>query len=125
MDSRRRGSRNRIRHLPRDICLTLDVGLSKILFMTPSFEIISEVALSPSDISQHINQVSVGWGRSETQFRGLRAKNAPRDPTLPERVDEGILSPHDDSKTRLHWRGDGECLAFSRVEETDSDTPPK
>src|SRR5271156_199430 len=87
--------------------------------MTPSFEIITEVVLSAHDVAQHINQVSVGWGRSEPQFRGLRAKNAPRDPTLPERVDEGILSPHDDSKTRLHWRGDGEVLALSRIEHAE------
>jgi elongator complex protein 1 len=84
--------------------------------MTSGFEIIAEVALSHSDISKHINQVSVGWGRAETQFRGLRAKNAPRDPTLPEKVDEGSLSRYDDGKVYLNWRGDGECLAFSRVE---------
>ena len=59
----------------------------------------------------------MGWGRAETQFRGLRAKNAPRDPTLPEKVDEGILSPHDDGKARLHWRASGECLALTRIEE--------
>lgn len=87
--------------------------------MTPAFEIISEILLSPKDISQHINQVSVGWGRSETQFRGLRAKNAPRDPTLPEKVDQGTQSPYDDNKVRLNWRGDGECLALSRVESSD------
>ena len=92
--------------------------------MTPDFEITSEVSLSSSDISQHINQVSVGWGRAETQFRGLRAKNAPRDPTLPEKVDQGVLSPRDDGKVRLHWRGDGECLACSRVEEG-MDRPPR
>ena len=84
--------------------------------MTPGFEIITEVNLSGQDVTQHINQVSVGWGRSETQFRGLRAKNAPRDPTLPEKVDEGILSPYDDTKIRLHWRGDGEVVALSRIE---------
>ena len=91
-------------------------GDSKLVFMTSTFETISEIVLSPTDISQHINQVSVGWGRSETQFRGLRAKNAPRDPTLPEKVDEGILSQQDDHKTRLHWRADGEFLALSRIE---------
>src|SRR5208282_4816898 len=93
--------------------------------MTPAFEIISEIFLSPKDISQHINQVSVGWGRAETQFRGLRAKNAPRDPTLPEKVDQGTLSPHDDNKVRLNWRGDGECLALSCVESSDLDSPSK
>jgi elongator complex protein 1 len=93
--------------------------------MTPEFEIISEVTLSPNDIAQHKNQISVGWGRAETQFRGLRAKNAPRDPTLPEKVDEGNLSPYDDEIIRLNWRGDGECLALSRIEEVDSEKPPK
>ena len=99
-------------------CLQVDLpkGRSKLLFMTQGFEIISEIVLSPRDISQHINQVSVGWGRAETQFRGLRAKNAPRDPTLPEEVDQGTLSPHDDGKVVLNWRGDGEYLALSRVE---------
>jgi elongator complex protein 1 len=91
-------------------------GDSKLLFMTPTFEAITEIPLSPADIAQHINQVSVGWGRAETQFRGLRAKNAPRDPTLPTNVEQGILSPHDDHKVRLHWRGDGEFIALSRIE---------
>src|SRR5579862_2945111 len=99
--------------------LAIATGLSKLLLMTSTFEMITEITLSPSDITQHINQVSVGWGRSETQFRGLRAKNAPRDPTLPEKVDQGILSPLDDQKVRLHWRGDGECLALSRIENED------
>ena len=102
----------------------LITGRSKILFMTSGFEIIAEVALSPTEVSKHINQVSVGWGRSETQFRGLRAKNAPRDPTLPEKVEQGILSPKDDGKVRLNWRGDGECLAFSRI-EAEQNKPPK
>ena len=92
--------------------------------MTSGFEIISEVSLSSTEVSKHINQVSVGWGRAETQFRGLRAKNAPRDPTLPEKVDQGVLSPHDDGNIRLNWRGDGEYLAFSRI-EAEQNKPPK
>jgi elongator complex protein 1 len=87
--------------------------------MTSTFETIAEITLSATDIVQHINQVSVGWGRAETQFRGLRAKNAPRDPTLPEKFDEGTLSPQDDQRTRLHWRDDGEFLALSRIEGED------
>jgi elongator complex protein 1 len=102
----------------------LMVGRSNLLFMTSGFEIIAEVPLSSGEVSKHINQVSVGWGRAETQFRGLRAKNAPRDPTLPEKVDQGVLSPDDDGKIRLNWRGDGECLAFSRIEE-EQNKPPK
>lgn len=105
--------------------LAIATGLSKLLLMTSTFEIITEITLSPTDITQHINQVSVGWGRAETQFRGLRAKNAPRDPTLPEKVDEGVLSPHDDQKVRLHWRGDGECLALSRIEHEEGKSPKR
>jgi elongator complex protein 1 len=91
--------------------------------MTSTFEIITEITLLPTDVTPHINQVSAGWGRAETQFRGLRAKNAPRDPTLPVKVDEGILSPHEDQKTRLHWRGDGQCLALSRIEYQQDKSP--
>jgi elongator complex protein 1 len=84
--------------------------------MTSTFETITEIPLLPADIAKHINQVSVGWGRAETQFRGLRAKNAPRDPTLPTKVEQGVVSPHDDQKVGLHWRGDGEFIALSRIE---------
>jgi elongator complex protein 1 len=91
--------------------------------MTAGFEVVVEIPISSSDITRHINQVSVGWGRAETQFRGLRAKNAPRDPTLPEKVDQGILSPQDDGKVRLKWRGDGACLAFSSIEQEENKPP--
>jgi elongator complex protein 1 len=105
-------------------CPCSRLGRSKLLFMTSGFEVIAEISLSPEDITQHVSQVSVGWGRSSTQFRGLRAKDAPRDPTLPEKVDQGVLSPHDDGKVRLHWRADGECLAFIRIED-DGSKPPR
>jgi elongator complex protein 1 len=91
--------------------------------MTSTFETITEILMTHSDVTQHINQVSVGWGRAETQFRGLRAKNAPRDPTLPVKVDSGVLSPGDDGLVRLDWRADGECLALSRVESEEGKLP--
>ena len=63
------------------------------------------------------NHVSVGWGKKETQFKGKGAK-ALRDPTMPEKIDEGVLSPNDDSRTSISWRGDGAYLAISSIEST-------
>ena len=61
------------------------------------------------------NHVSVGWGKKETQFQGKGAK-ALRDPTMPEKIDEGVLSPNDDSRATISWRGDGAYLAISTIE---------
>ncbi|KAI1045270.1 hypothetical protein LB505_005029 [Fusarium chuoi] len=60
--------------------------------------------------------VSVGWGKKETQFQGRGAK-AMRDPTIPEKVDEGLPSPHEDSATTISWRGDGAYVAINSVQE--------
>jgi elongator complex protein 1 len=75
---------------------------------------VAEITFSQDDMqaSQH---VSVGWGKRETQFQGKRAK-AMRDPTVPEKVDEGILSPYDDASTTISWRGDGAYVAVNTVE---------
>jgi elongator complex protein 1 len=61
------------------------------------------------------NHVSVGWGKKETQFQGRGAK-ALKDPTMPEKIDEGVLSPNDDSRATISWRGDGAYLAISTIE---------
>jgi elongator complex protein 1 len=83
--------------------------------MTREFENVAEITFSEADLqaSQH---VSVGWGKRETQFQGKRAK-AMRDPTVPEKVDEGKLSSNDDSRTTISWRGDGAYVAVNTVDE--------
>jgi elongator complex protein 1 len=58
----------------------------------------------------------VGWGKKETQFKGKRAR-ALQDPTVPERIDEGVLSAFDDRSVTISWRGDGAFFAVSKVEE--------
>lgn len=85
-----------------------------IVFMSRSFEGILDVTMTAEDlkVSSH---VSVGWGKKETQFKGKGAK-ALRDPTIPERVDEGTLSPDDDGKASISWRGDGAFVAISKIE---------
>lgn len=101
---------------PDEEVLAITTGASTFLLMTRDFEPIKDVTLSQSDLNAS-KHVSVGWGKSETQFKGKRAK-AMRDPTVPEKVDEGVLSPYDDNATRISWRGDGAYLAISSVERS-------
>ena len=87
-----------------------------LLLMTREFEPIEKVAFSADDLKAS-HHVSVGWGKAETQFQGKHAKAQNlRDPTVPEKVDSGKLSPHDDGATTMTWRGDGAYLAVSSVE---------
>lgn len=86
-----------------------------LLLMSRDIENIASINLKveDADVSTH---VSVGWGKKETQFKGKRAR-ALQDPTVPETVDEGVLSPHEDNSITISWRGDGAYFAVSKVEE--------
>ncbi|KAL1960232.1 hypothetical protein VTO42DRAFT_8775 [Malbranchea cinnamomea] len=99
---------------PDEELLAIYTKSNTLLYMTREFDSIANITLTPEDlkVSQH---VSVGWGKKETQFQGKRAK-ALRDPTVPEKVDEGKLSDFDDGKISLSWRGDGAYLAVNSVE---------
>ncbi|KAI9843896.1 MAG: hypothetical protein M1837_006050 [Sclerophora amabilis] len=99
---------------PDEELLAITTREGTLLFMTRDFDSVTDVALSKEDLdaSRH---VSVGWGKSETQFKGKRAK-ALRDPTMPEHIDEGTLSPLDRRRVALSWRGDGAFVAISSIE---------
>ncbi|KAL2160879.1 hypothetical protein VTH06DRAFT_1076 [Thermothelomyces fergusii] len=102
---------------PDEELLVIATGDAKVVFMSRSFDVIAEVALSPDDLklSKH---VSVGWGKKETQFQGKGAKaKALRDPTIPEKVDEGAPSPNDDGRCSISWRGDGAYVAVNFLQE--------
>ncbi|KAI9815035.1 MAG: hypothetical protein M1827_002878 [Pycnora praestabilis] len=99
---------------PDEDLLAISTSASTLLFMTRDFEGIVDVALVPEDL-QASKHVSVGWGKSETQFKGKRAK-ALRDPTMPEKVDEGSLSSYDDGRVTISWRGDGAYVALNTIE---------
>jgi elongator complex protein 1 len=102
---------------PDEELLLIATGDAKLVFMSRSFDVIAEVSLSPDDVklSKH---VSVGWGKKETQFQGRGAKaKALRDPTIPEKVDEGALSPFDDRRCTISWRGDGAYVAVNYLQE--------
>ncbi|KAK7542268.1 IKI3 family protein [Phyllosticta citribraziliensis] len=100
---------------PDEELLAITTRANTLLFMTRDFENVTNVTFAPDDFKVS-NHVSVGWGKKETQFQGKRAK-ALRDPTVPEKVDQGLLSPHDDGRVSITWRGDGAYLAVNTVEE--------
>lgn len=99
---------------PDEELLAITTKTDTVVFMSRSFEGITDVTMTSEDLRAS-NHVSVGWGKKETQFKGKGAK-ALRDPTMPEKTDEGILSPNDDSKASISWRGDGAYLAISTIE---------
>jgi elongator complex protein 1 len=86
-----------------------------VVFMSRSFDGIAEAAMTLADLAAS-KHVSVGWGKKETQFQGRGAKaKALRDPTIPDKVDQGTLSPNDDGRTAVSWRGDGAYVAINTV----------
>jgi elongator complex protein 1 len=99
---------------PDEELLAITTKADTVVFMSRSFEGVTDVAMTPEDVKAS-NHVSVGWGKKETQFKGKGAK-ALRDPTMPEKIDEGVLSPNDDFRTSISWRGDGAYLAISTIE---------
>lgn len=100
---------------PDEELLAITTKADTVVFMSRSFEGVTDVTMTAEDLKAS-NHVSVGWGKKETQFHGRGAK-ALRDPTMPEKVDEGVLSANDDSRATISWRGDGAFLAISTIEQ--------
>ncbi|KIV79454.1 hypothetical protein PV11_07016 [Exophiala sideris] len=98
---------------PDEEILAIVTRADTLVLMSRSFEPLNEVTLSAEDLKVS-KQVSVGWGQRETQFQGRRAK-AIRDPTVPETVDEGKPSVHEDGRVTVSWRGDGQYVAINSV----------
>jgi elongator complex protein 1 len=99
---------------PDEELLAITTKADTVVFMSRSFEGVTDVTMTSEDLKAS-NHVSVGWGKKETQFQGRGAK-ALKDPTMPEKIDEGVLSPNDDHRTSISWRGDGSYLAVSTIE---------
>jgi len=100
---------------PDEELLAISTKANTVIFMSRTFDPITDMTMIAEDLkaSKH---VSVGWGKKETQFQGRGAK-ALRDPTIPEKVDQGVISPTDDGKTTISWRGDGAYVAINAVED--------
>ncbi|KAI1107353.1 IkappaB kinase complex, IKAP component [Jackrogersella minutella] len=99
---------------PDEELLAVATKANTVVFMSRSFDGITDMTMTTNDLkaSKH---VSVGWGKKETQFQGRGAK-ALRDPTIPEKVDQGVLNPDDDGSTIISWRGDGAYVAINSIE---------
>ncbi|OTA53478.1 IkappaB kinase complex, IKAP component [Hypoxylon sp. EC38] len=99
---------------PDEELLAITTKANTVVFMSRGFDGIADMTMTADDLkaSKH---VSVGWGKKETQFQGRGAK-ALRDPTIPEKVDQGVLSPHDDGTSIISWRGDGAYVAINSIE---------
>lgn len=100
---------------PDEELLTIVTKANNVIFMGSTFDPVAEVPMTVEDLkaSKH---VSVGWGKRETQFEGRGAK-ALRDPTIPLKVDSGVLSTNDDGATTISWRGDGAYVAINAIEK--------
>lgn len=100
---------------PDEELLAITTKASTVIFMSRTFDGVTDMTMTAEDLkaSKH---VSVGWGKKETQFQGRGAK-ALRDPTIPEKVDQGVISPSDNGKTSISWRGDGVYVAISTIED--------
>ncbi|KAI0453178.1 IKI3 family-domain-containing protein [Xylaria acuta] len=100
---------------PDEELLAIATKTNTVIFMSRTFDGVTDMTMTAEDLkaSKH---VSVGWGKKETQFQGRGAK-ALRDPTIPEKVDQGVISPTDDGKTSISWRGDGAYVAISAIED--------
>jgi len=99
---------------PDEELLAISTKANTLVFMSRNFEGVTDATMTSDDLklSKHVN---VGWGKKETQFQGKGAK-ALRDPTIPEKVDEGTISPTDDGSTTISWRGDGAYVAVNSIE---------
>lgn len=103
---------------PDEELLVITTKADTVILMSRSFDGIAEATMTEADLAAS-KHVSVGWGKKETQFQGKGAKaKALRDPTIPEKVDEGKLSPNDDGQTSVSWRGDGAYVAISTIESS-------
>lgn len=100
---------------PDEELLTVATKSDTVIFMSSTLDPLVEVAMTPEDLkaSKH---VSVGWGKKETQFHGRGAK-ALRDPTIPDKVDQGAPSSHEDGSVTISWRGDGAYVAINSVQK--------
>lgn len=97
-----------------DELLVLTTKADTVIFMSRSFDAIAEVPMTVDDL-QASKHVSVGWGKKETQFQGKGAK-ALRDPTIPEKVDQGLPSALEDGRTTISWREDGAYVAINSAQ---------
>lgn len=114
--------------------LTIVTNDHNLLLFSRFLDLILEKQIDSSDLNYN-SQVSLGWGKEETQFKGKGAKQLERqrkllknaglnidsdnailcDPTIKE-IQDGNLSKFDLQNYEISWRGDCQFFAISCIE---------
>ena len=93
------------------VLFVTDAG--RVVAMNHDFDPLSELEISTGHFGEG-DFVNVGWGSIETQFQGSAGKIIPGKEKKAE-VSEVL---HDDKKTKIAWRGDGQYFAISTIENS-------
>ncbi|ODQ49573.1 hypothetical protein PICMEDRAFT_71116 [Pichia membranifaciens NRRL Y-2026] len=114
--------------------LSIVTNEHNLLLFSRFLDLVLEKKIDPSDLQLN-NQVSLGWGKEETQFKGRGIKQIERerkilknaglnidsenailcDPTIKE-IQAGNLSKFDSQSYEISWRGDCQFFAISCIE---------
>lgn len=119
--------------------LSLVTNDHNLLLFSRNLDLILEKKIDPSDLKIN-NQVSLGWGKEETQFKGKGAMQIERqrkllknaglnidsdnailcDPTIKE-IQNGEISDFESFNYEISWRGDCQFFSISCIENIDVD----
>lgn len=99
---------------PDQELLILTTGNGTLVVMTKDFDPLCEYPIHSMDFGE-AEQVSVGWGKKETQFHGSAGKEAAK-----QKKTEAVtpVASWDDWHTEIAWRGDGQLFAITSVDES-------
>lgn len=116
--------------------LTLITNDYKLLLFSRNLDLILETSIDSNDIKSFNNQVSIGWGKEETQFKGKGKKQLERDreilknaglnidsenailcdPTISFKQ-MGKLTEFDLKNVSISWRGDCQFFQFQLLKK--------
>jgi elongator complex protein 1 len=90
---------------------------TKVLLLSTNndYEPIAETVLDTTDFGEQ-QLVNVGWGSKTTQFHGSAGKKAALEPVNATPI--RLRSEHDDDRSHLIWRDDGDLFAVSFISLT-------
>jgi elongator complex protein 1 len=98
-----------------ELVALINGGLQVIIMQRSSLSVLCEISLATAVGSFTAENVTVGWGKKETQFHGSVGKQA----ALTKVTVHEEITPGDDRGVRLSWRQDAAHLAVSFVTEQD------
>ncbi|XP_065671082.1 putative elongator complex protein 1 isoform X2 [Hydra vulgaris] len=100
---------------PDNELLVITTGSGSFLLMSCDFDVICEQAIHSAAFGE-AQQITVGWGKKETQFHGSEGKEAAHQ----KLHQESKINLWDDYRTEVSWRGDGQFFAISSVDQVRS-----